>query len=183
MNNSELAEKDAPAALAWIAGILQSHEIPFQVSGGLAAAVYGSTRPLVDIDIDVPDEYLVTLAELLAGHVVFGPARYRDGEWDLMLLTVNFAGYDIDLGGVTGAKVLDRAAQTWVPMAADLESAVRLRLFGVEVPVIAKEALIAYKRRLDREVDRMDVAAMEAASKSGTTAAWNGCQGGTNGGE
>lgn len=162
MNKTELVEKNAPAALAWIAGILKLHNIPFQVTGGLAAAVYGSTRPLADIDIDVPDEYLPTLAELLAGQVAFGPARYRDGEWDLMLLTVNFAGCDIDLGGAFGAKVFDRAAQTWVPLAADLEAAVPLKLFGVEVPVIAKEALIVYKRRLDRDVDRMDVAAMEA---------------------
>ena len=79
-----------------------------------------------------------------------------------MLLTVNYAGCDIDLGGAYGARVFDRAAQSWVPVVADLGTAVRLKVFGVEVPVIAKDALIAYKRRLDRDVDRMDVAAMEA---------------------
>jgi len=162
MNKSEPVEKNAPAALAWIAGILNSRNIPFQVTGGLAALVYGSTRPLADIDIDVPDEYLAVLAELLAGHVVSGPARYRDGEWDIMLLTVNYAGCDIDLGGAPGAKVFDRSTRSWVPLATDLESAVRLKVFGVEVPVIARDALIAYKRRLDRDVDRMDITAMES---------------------
>lgn len=161
MNNAEPVEKNAPAAFAWIAGILNSHNIPFQVTGGLAAVVYGSTRPLADIDIDVPDEYLPTLAELLADQVVFGPARYRDREWDIMLLTANYAGCDIDLGGASGAKVFDRVARKWLPLGADLETAVRVKLFGVEVPVIAKEALIAYKRRIDREVDRMDITAME----------------------
>lgn len=124
---------------------------------------YGSTRPLADIDIDVPDESLAVLAELLAGRVVSGPARYRDGEWDIMLLTVNYAGCEIDLGGVPGAKVFDRSARSWVPLATDLESAVRLKVFGVEVPVIARDALIAYKRRLDRDVDRMDITAMESS--------------------
>lgn len=163
MNKSEPVEKNAPAALAWIAGILNSRNIPFQVTGGLAALVYGSTRPLADIDIDVPDGYLPLLAELLAGHVVSGPARYRDGEWDIMLLTVNYAGCEIDLGGVPGAKVFDRSARSWVPLATDMASAVRLKVFGLEVPVIARDALIAYKRRLDRDVDRMDIAAMESS--------------------
>jgi hypothetical protein len=162
MNQSEPVEKNASAALAWIAEMLKSQNIPFQVTGGLAALVYGSTRPLADIDIDVPDEYLAELAGLLAGHVLSGPARYRDGEWDIMLLTVQYAGCEIDLGGVPGAKVFDRAARSWVPLVTDLESAVPLKVFGVEVPVIAKHALIAYKRRLDRDVDRMDITAMES---------------------
>ena len=163
MNKPEPDDQNAPAALAWIAGILNGRNIPFQVTGGLAARVYGSTRPLADIDIDVPDEHLTVLAKLLAGHVVSGPARYRDGEWDIMLLTVNNSGCDIDLGGAFGARVFDRAARSWVPVVADFGTAVRLMVFGVEVPVIAKNALIAYKRRLDRDVDRMDVAAMEAS--------------------
>lgn len=161
MNNAEPIEKNAPAALAWIADILNCHNIPFQVSGGLAAIVYGSTRPLADIDIDVPDECLPTLAKLLADHVVFGPARYRDSEWDITLLTVNYAGCEIDLGGASEAKVFDRGTRTWLPLRVDLETAVRVKLFGVDVPVIVKEALIAYKRQIDREVDRMDITAME----------------------
>ena len=163
MKKPESDEQNAPAALAWIAGILNGSKIPFQVTGGLAARIYGSTRPLADIDIDVPDEYLPVLADLLAGHVVSGPARYRDGEWDIMLLTVNYAGCDIDLGGASGARVFDRAARTWAPVVADLGTAVRLKVYGVEVPVIARDALIAYKRRLDRDVDRLDIAAMEAS--------------------
>ncbi len=162
MSKGESVEPNAPTALAWIAGILNGHKIPFQVTGGLAARIYGSTRPLADIDLDVPEESLPMLAVLLAGHVVFGPARFRDQEWDIMLLTVNYAGCDIDLGGAYGARVFDRAAQSWVPVVADLGTAVRLKVFGIEVPVIAKDALISYKRRLDRDVDRMDVAAMEA---------------------
>ena len=163
MDQPEPVEKHPEVALAWVAGILNSHNIPFQVSGGLAAKVYGSDRPLADIDIDLPDEHLPLLADLLADHVVWGPARYLDQEWDLMLLTVNYAGCDIDLGGALGAKVFDRAASSWVPLGIRLESAVRLKVLGVEVPVITKDALIAYKSRLDRDVDRMDVAAMKGS--------------------
>lgn len=48
--------RDTKAALAWITGILKSSQVPFQISGGLAANVYGATRELADIDIDLPDE-------------------------------------------------------------------------------------------------------------------------------
>lgn len=99
-------------------------------------------------------------ADLLALHVVWGSARYLDGEWDLMLLTVNYAGCEIDLGGVTGAKIYDRTALCWVPLGSRLETAIRMKVLGVEVPVIAKDALIDYKSRLGRDVDLMDVAAI-----------------------
>lgn len=88
MDKTGPVAKHPDVALAWIADVLKSHNIPFQISGGLAAKVYGSDRPLADIDIDVPDEHLPLLADLLTDHVVWGPARYLDGEWDLMLLTV-----------------------------------------------------------------------------------------------
>jgi hypothetical protein len=156
-------EQSAAAALAWIVGILSEHKIPFLVTGGLAARIYGSTRPLADIDLDVPEECLPVLAGFLASHVVFGPARVQDQEWDITLLTLSYAGWSIDLGGAYRTRVFDRAAQSWVAVRTDLETAVRLEVFGLEVPVVAKDDLVAYKRRLNREVDRIDVAAVEAS--------------------
>ena len=163
MIKAESEEQNVAAALAWIVGILSEHKIPFQVTGGLAARLYGSTRPLADIDLDVPEESLPVLAGLLDGHTVFGPARVRDQEWDITLLTVSYAGWSIDLGGAYQTRIFDRAAQSWVPVRTDLKTAVRLEVFGIAVAVVAKDDLVAYKRRLNREVDRIDVAAVEAS--------------------
>lgn len=36
--------KDTKTALIWITGILKKHQIPFQISGGLAAIAYGASQ-------------------------------------------------------------------------------------------------------------------------------------------
>ena len=48
-------------AFTWIIGLLRVHKIPFQISGGFATNIYGSTRPLADIDIDVSDENVLKI--------------------------------------------------------------------------------------------------------------------------
>ena len=54
--------KDTEGALKWIVKILRDHNIPFQISGGFAARIYGSKRELADIDIDVATDRLDELA-------------------------------------------------------------------------------------------------------------------------
>lgn len=50
----------------------------------------------------------------------------------------------------------------WHEAAVDYEASERLNVLGVEVPIMPREQLLAYKHRLDRPVDRADVRGLTA---------------------
>ena len=82
------AEKETEAAFKWIVGLLHTHAIPFRIAGGFAAHWYGSTRPIADIDIGIPDDRFDEIYEDVKEYVTFGPGQYVDEEWDLKLMTL-----------------------------------------------------------------------------------------------
>lgn len=157
MHNNRNTEK----AFKWIVGLLQKHNIPFQISGGFAARVYGVDRELHDIDIGIPDDRCEELYPEVKEYVRYGPAHYSDEQWDLTLMSLKYEGQKIDLAGRTNITFFDKEIQSWIPGHRDLLKSEMKELFGIVVPIIPKDALIAYKKKLGREVDRMDVESLE----------------------
>lgn len=51
-------------ALRWIVGILNKHQVPYRIGGGFAAHIYGSNRPINDIDISLPGKYFSAIVPL-----------------------------------------------------------------------------------------------------------------------
>jgi hypothetical protein len=149
---------DPAAALAWVVGLLERHDIPFQAVGGLAARAYGATRPLADLDFYIPMERFPELLPKASPHVVWGPEHYRDANWDITFVKLAYAGQPIEFGDATAAYFFDRAAQAWVRQEIDFGASVWHEVLGVRVPVMPLSELIAYKRRLAREVDYLDLA-------------------------
>ncbi len=76
----------AAKALRWIVDILHNQQIAFQISGGLAARVYGSTRELDDIDIDIPEESFAIIQPAIQSHIIFGPEQLKDQSWNIFLI-------------------------------------------------------------------------------------------------
>ncbi len=145
------------AALRWIVNILRNHNVPFHITGGLAAKVYGSKRELADIDIDIPEAAFDDLVSDVKDYIVYGPQQFTDDSWDILLMTLNYQGQDIDIAGAYEAQLFDRTTHRWVPARVDLSKAIIRQCYGISVPVMRKDELIAYKSKLQREVDKEDL--------------------------
>jgi len=153
---------DLADALRWIAQVLNDLAIPHQVVGGLAARAYGSTRPVADIDLYVSDEAaLGRLASACGEHLRRPPERHRDEHWDLTFLELRWNGWSVEAAAASTARVWDRRTREWAPAGIRFEDSEVREVEGVRLPVMPKLQLVDYKAGLGREVDRLDLAALE----------------------
>lgn len=58
-------------ALRWIVDVLRKHDIPFQITGGFAAHIYGATRPIADIDLDIPEGALEKILPEIQKYAIY----------------------------------------------------------------------------------------------------------------
>ncbi len=146
-------------ALAWIVDVLNRHNLPYQVMGGLAAQAYGAARPLVDIDLYAPLDKAAAMLEELRPYVTRELSPYKSASWDVLFMALEYQGQWIEIGdSSTPCYIFSRLDQRWVPLVIDFARSNRMQLYGVEVDVMPKEQLLSYKAMLDREVDHLDIA-------------------------
>ncbi len=146
-------------ALNWIVEILNRRNIKYQISGGFAAKVYGSERALNDIDIDVPEENLPEILEEVKPYVIFDLQHINDGKWDMDLMTLNYHGQEIDIGGAYKIKVSNKDRTAWIPIPVDFSRVKKIDIEGIEVNIINPEDLIGYKKYLDGDHQLVDIKA------------------------
>lgn len=152
--------RDTKKSFLWIVNILEKHRVPFVIIGGLSARIYGSPRPLNDIDIDIPVKYFDVILEDIKPYIIYGPDHYVDARWDEQAITLNHEGQEIDLCGGDTIKIRDRRTGEWRNMPTDFIHVEKMEVFGVVVPVIKKENLVAYKSMLDGEHQQVDIKAI-----------------------
>src|SRR3989344_9170528 len=145
--------KNTEGAFKWIIDILHTHKIPFQIKGGFASRLYGVGRELADIDISIPEDRFEELHPDIKDFIESGPEQYLDEEWDIKLITLKYEGQYIDLAGAFEKKNFDKTNMKWVNTPSNFDTSVYMNVYGLNVPVIAKEDLIAYKRLIQRDVD------------------------------
>lgn len=145
-------------ALAWVVELFHRTRVPYQVVGGLAARAYGATRPLVDLDFYIPlREVWPALLPEVGPFVTWGPAHYRDAQWDITFVKLTYAGQAIEFGDSTDAFFFDPAAQEWTRQVITYEQPEWREVLGILVPVMPRVELIQYKQRLGRPVDLLDI--------------------------
>lgn len=147
-------------AFIWIVGILRKHGVPFRISGGFAANIYGSHRLLADIDIEVPDEKVFILQKNVQKYIVYGPKQYKDNEWDLLLMTLRYKNQEIDIFGVDSLKLHNKKIGKWVKLKTDLSKAKKKKVYDLIVPIIPLKNLIDYKRKICTPIDIQDIKAL-----------------------
>lgn len=152
---------NAEQALRWIVGLLNRHQVPFQVVGGLAARAYGATRELVDIDLYIPMSRFTDISPDVAQYVVWGPTHETGARWDLIYVKIDYEGQRIEMGDSDNTKIYDAKTQSWIKQNIEFERSQMIEVYGVVVPVIPKIQLMEYKTILSREVDQIDLSQIE----------------------
>lgn len=147
-------------AFIWIVGLLREHKISFHISGGFAANIYGSNRSLADIDIEIPDEKIFEIRNDVKKFIIYGPKRYKDKEFDLLLMTLKYRGQKIDICGVNSQRLFNKKTMKWNNARIDLSKATKKKVYNLIVTLIPLKDLISYKKKISRDVDIQDVKAL-----------------------
>jgi hypothetical protein len=150
-------------ALNWIIDYLEKSDVPYLVCGGLAAIAYGAKRQLNDIDIYVPKERYEEVVQFGKKYISYGPERFVSEHWNIDYVQFIFNGTKIEVGSSEDVKIFDVKKKVWSQEYVNFDSFVFINLLGRDVRVLKKDLLIEYKRKLDREVDRIDIQQMSSA--------------------
>jgi len=144
-------------AFTWIVAILRKNNVPFQFTGGFAAKLYGSDRPLADFDIDLHDKDIEKLVPQLTPYIVRGPERYIDEQFNIYGVFLNYKGQKIDLCGSDTQKLYNRKKKRWEKENINLSKAVKKKAYSKLIPVIPLKNLLHYKSKISRPVDLVDI--------------------------
>ena len=141
----------------WIVSLLRKHKIPFHISGGFAANIYGSNRPLADIDIEISDDKIFKIQKDVKKFIIYGPKRHKSKQFDLLLMTLKYKGQEIDICGINSQKLFVKTTKKWEKEKIDLSKAKRKKVYDLIVPVVPLKDLVNYKKKISRDVDIQDV--------------------------
>ena len=135
---------------------IRKENIPFVISGGLAARYYGAKRKLADIDIEVSNSDIPLIASKVNQYIIFGPKRYVDNNWDLELLTLKYKGQEIDIAD-KDSKLFNKHSNKWESSKFNNEEYTQGVILGRKVQIESIEELINYKMKLMRKCDIKDL--------------------------
>jgi hypothetical protein len=152
--------RDPEKAFLWITHLLEIHGVPFQITGGLAARIHGASRPLADIDIDMDYSAAETFFADVDQWIVSGPDHVEGENWNILYCTLIYKGQSIDLCDTERAFIRGGPEESWRAYIVNLDQPEWREVYGKKTPIMPKDKLIAYKKILNRDVDRADIAGL-----------------------
>jgi hypothetical protein len=157
VNTQQSDDQHVREALRWISGVFARTGARYQAVGGLAARAYGATRPIIDLDFYVRAEDLPRVLAMADDSCVWGPEIFKDENWDLTFAKLEKHGVQIELAEAEGARYYSPSMGRWMDQGVAFDDSEQHMVLGVEIEVMPKGQLIAYKRALSRPVDKLDV--------------------------
>ncbi|WP_394248477.1 MazG-related protein [Vibrio profundi] len=150
-------------ALEWIQQILESHQVPYQIVGGLAVRMHGGSREVADIDLYIPKTEVNKIWSEVSGFISKPLKHYVEEGWDLEYFQLIYQSQKIEIGLSPGSKIYSSATEEWVELSIDYSCSVHRQYANLTLPTMPTNALIEYKRVLGREVDLIDISDLTRA--------------------
>lgn len=156
-------EEKTLAALRWVVGVLDKLHVPYRIGGGFAAHMYGSTRPINDIDISLPGSYFDVIVPEVREFITEGPKHYLNEKWDCDTLSLGYHGQEIDMTDIDTLRMSNKEKTQWFMMKERYRKypTVPVEVEGITVSLIDPRDLAAYKKELDGEHQAVDIQAIE----------------------
>src|SRR3989338_2530426 len=143
-------------ALKKVAQIFIENKIQFQISGGLAAIIYGAERSLYDIDVEVYKKDIQKVRDIFQKNISKDFYHLQDENFDLWLLTLDINRVPVDISQADECYLGDGKGKK-IRADADLLKSQFINFDGVKIPVANKMELISYKKILARDTDIVDI--------------------------
>lgn len=155
-------EQNTINSLQWLLGIFEAHKVPYQISGGLAAHLYGANRPLNDIDVEISETRFAEILPDIQQFVVYGPDHFKDEKWDCQLIVLNYEGQKINIGGSDSLMVSNKEGTAWMPAQKLPYNTLDVNIHDMlTVKVMHPRELLELKKELNGEHQQVDIDAIQ----------------------
>ena len=162
-------------ALNFISPILSQHQLKWIITGGFASLVYGVTRPLTDIDIDIntsrhSPEFTSFLKDKDIEQFITQPLEhFVDQNYDNYNVEITYQGQVLDICPMAEMNIFDKSSGKYENFYKEGFPKIEFVDFhGLKLPLLSKELIIKNKEMLvwQRESDHRDVAGLKELLKT-----------------
>lgn len=103
----------------------------------------------------------------LGNNYVSKPAKHYIEEaegWNVKYVQFKYGETMIEVGSSKDIEIFDTSLKEWVELEVDFSKIEYRSVYGINIPLMAKEDLINYKKALARPVDLHDIDALRASA-------------------
>ena len=147
-------------ALKWIIDQFDQADINYALCGGIAAAAYGSQRPLNDLDFFVTDNDLARASAFDVSQLSRPLSNHIGDHWKLDFVAYEYSGIAIEITSPSRCSIRSTPSDPWQKIQVTFGETRSIVVLGTRVEVMDPYELIQYKSSLAREVDHLDIQQM-----------------------